>query len=41
MFKQNMAPYLADSNNINKLPKTNDILNSIFGKPRIIFSKRL
>ena len=32
MFKQNMAPYLADSNNINKLPKTNDILNSIFGK---------
>jgi len=31
MFKQNMAPYLADSNNINKLPKTNDILNSIFG----------
>ena len=31
MYKQNMAPYLSDSNNINNLPKTNDILNSIFG----------
>tara|TARA_R100000700_G_C3172071_1_gene146619 strand:- start:69 stop:737 length:669 start_codon:yes stop_codon:yes gene_type:complete len=31
MYKQNMAPYLSDSNNINKLPKENDILNSIFG----------
>jgi len=31
MYKQNMAPYLSNSNNINKLPKENDILNSIFG----------
>ena len=31
MYKQNMAPYLSDSNNINKLPKANDILDSIFG----------
>jgi hypothetical protein len=31
MYKQNMAPYLSDSNNINNLPKENDILNSIFG----------
>ena len=31
MYKQNMAPYLSDSNNINKLPSTNDILDSIFG----------
>jgi len=31
MYKQNMAPYLSDSNNINNLPNTNDILNSIFG----------
>ena len=32
MYKQNMAPYLSDSNNINKLPKEIDILNSIFGQ---------
>ena len=31
MYKQNMAPFLADSNNINNLPKEKDILNSIFG----------
>ena len=31
MYKQNMAPYLSDSNNINKLPKANDLLDSIFG----------
>jgi hypothetical protein len=31
LYKQNMAPYLSDSNNINNLPKEKDILNSIFG----------
>ena len=31
MYKQNMAPYLSDSNNINKLPSTDDILKGIFG----------
>ena len=31
MYKQNMAPYLSDSNNINNLPKANSIFNSIFG----------
>ena len=31
MYKQNMAPFLADSNNINKLPKEKDIFKSIFG----------
>ena len=31
MYKQNMAPHLSDSNNINKLPQINDILKGIFG----------
>ena len=31
MYSQNMAPYLSDSNNINKLPSTDDILKGIFG----------
>ena len=32
MYKQNMAPYLSDSNNINKLPSKDDILKGIFGE---------
>ena len=31
MYKQNMAPYLSDSNNINNLPTEKNILDSIFG----------
>ena len=31
MLKQNMAPFLADSNNVEKLPKEKSILESIFG----------
>tara|TARA_R100001129_G_scaffold99401_1_gene67923 strand:+ start:1484 stop:2137 length:654 start_codon:yes stop_codon:yes gene_type:complete len=31
MYKQNMAPYLADTNNINKIPNVNNVINSIFG----------
>tara|TARA_R100000654_G_scaffold22651_2_gene44887 strand:- start:7792 stop:8469 length:678 start_codon:yes stop_codon:yes gene_type:complete len=31
MIKENTAPYLSDSNNINKLPTENNILNIIFG----------
>ena len=31
MYKQNMAPYLSDSNNIDKLPKEKNILDMIFG----------
>ena len=31
MYKQNMAPYLSDSNNINKLPTEKNISDSIFG----------
>ena len=31
LLKQNMAPFLADSNNVEKLPAITRILNSIFG----------
>ena len=31
MYKQNMAPYLSDSNNINKLPTEKNISDMIFG----------
>ena len=31
MLKQNMAPFLADSNNINNLPTEKNILDTIFG----------
>ena len=31
MYKQNMAPFLADSNNINKLPTEKSITDMIFG----------
>ena len=31
MYKQNMAPFLSDTNNINNIPKVSDLFNSIFG----------